>query len=165
MSGQETVIQVVDDEAEKLCRKCGEWWPATTEFFHRSAIGNLRSPCKACIDEKRRELVTKPCCVEGCEQPALPLALCPLLHASNLGGETMRRYMNKRGIRRITPKLPMGAFVEIVPLPIGAGGFDWHRIYIGRTGSVVGNPLLGIYEVQFGESGAGCFRPEALRMV
>lgn len=59
----------------------------------------------------------------------------------------------------------MGAFVEVIPLPVGKGGQDWHFMYIGRTGSVVGNPLFGIFEVQFGEDGAGCFRPESLRLV
>ena len=55
---------------EKQCGKCKEWWPDTNEFFPRSANGILRSPCKACIDEKRRETNTvKPCCVPGCTNP------------------------------------------------------------------------------------------------
>ncbi len=63
------VTRIVDGEVEKFCHKCSEWWPATDEYFYRSTCKNLRSPCKACIDEKRRELASKPCCVPGCNQP------------------------------------------------------------------------------------------------
>jgi len=62
---------------EKLCRKCGECWPATPEFFFAKldSLGyrRLSSPCKACIMEKRRETNrTKVCCVEGCNNPRHP---------------------------------------------------------------------------------------------
>lgn len=63
---------VIGDTPEKLCHKCGEHWPATDEFFYRSTRNrsNFRSPCKACIDEKRRETgAVKPCCIPGCNKP------------------------------------------------------------------------------------------------
>lgn len=60
-----------EGELEKFCRQCQEWWPATDEFFYRSArSGNFRSPCKACIaDHRRKTWKEKPCCVPGCNQP------------------------------------------------------------------------------------------------
>lgn len=55
---------------EKFCNQCQEWWPATDEFFFKSSKGYLRSPCKACIDDKRRKTnALKPCCVPGCNNP------------------------------------------------------------------------------------------------
>ncbi len=61
---------VEEDEPVKLCRQCGEWWPSTDEFFHRSTQGTFRSPCKACIQERRYETNTRQtCCVPGCNQP------------------------------------------------------------------------------------------------
>lgn len=55
---------------EKLCLKCGEWWPETSEFFYSSPKGRLRSPCKACVEERRAETnAVKPCCVPGCTEP------------------------------------------------------------------------------------------------
>lgn len=38
---------------EKLCRKCGECWPADTEFFFRQAScpDGLGTMCKACYAE------------------------------------------------------------------------------------------------------------------
>lgn len=58
------------DVPEKLCHKCGEYWPATEEFFYRSVEGYLRSPCKACTDDHRRTVTAlKPCCVPGCTNP------------------------------------------------------------------------------------------------
>lgn len=58
-------------EAEKLCHKCGECWPATDEFFSRdSGTGNLKSPCKACqMDQWHAHNATAPCSVEGCNEP------------------------------------------------------------------------------------------------
>lgn len=54
---------------EKQCGKCGEWLPATQEFFYCSR-GSLRSPCKACIAEQRQETNRDAiCCVPGCNQP------------------------------------------------------------------------------------------------
>lgn len=55
---------------EKLCRVCGEWWPATTEFFYIQHGKYLTSPCKACQAEQReRDNAGKPCAVPGCNQP------------------------------------------------------------------------------------------------
>lgn len=41
------------DDDEKLCRKCGEWWPADREFFYvdASAPDGLFYCCKACYHE------------------------------------------------------------------------------------------------------------------
>ena len=64
------LIKVIDGERCRFCRKCGEWWPDTEEFFYRSVRGGLRSPCKACIAEKKQQTnATKPCCVPGCNNP------------------------------------------------------------------------------------------------
>lgn len=61
---------ITDDAPEKLCLKCGECWPATEEFFFRAVKGYLRSPCKACIAEKKVATnAVKPCCVPGCTNP------------------------------------------------------------------------------------------------
>lgn len=71
MTGQ-TIRTADDGTIEKLCRKCGEWWPATDEFFFRNPRNkvNFRSPCKACIAEKRQQTnAVKPCCVPGCTNP------------------------------------------------------------------------------------------------
>lgn len=68
-------IRTVDGIRERQCRKCGEWWPDTTEFFYFYDTGHtsLRSPCKACIEEKRYETnQVKPCCVPGCTNPRYP---------------------------------------------------------------------------------------------
>ena len=59
---------------EKYCHKCKDWFPNTDEFFFVQR-GKLRSPCKACIQEKRFTL--KVCCVEGCNQPRKMLACRP----------------------------------------------------------------------------------------
>ena len=40
---------------EKQCSRCGEWWPADTEFFYRNGAG-LHSYCKACVLERCYEL-------------------------------------------------------------------------------------------------------------
>lgn len=54
---------------EKKCRKCGEWLPATDEFFFRYK-GKLGSPCKACQGEQRRERNQQmTCCIAGCNNP------------------------------------------------------------------------------------------------
>lgn len=64
-------LRIIDGETEKLCLKCGEWWPATTEFFYRAHKGGyLRSPCKACISEQKQLTnQSRPCCVPGCSNP------------------------------------------------------------------------------------------------
>lgn len=38
---------------ERRCSKCGEYWPADDEFFHRCRTG-LASACKACTAESRK---------------------------------------------------------------------------------------------------------------
>ncbi|MAS33532.1 MAG: hypothetical protein CL610_05970 [Anaerolineaceae bacterium] len=55
----------------KRCSKCGEQWPATTEFFYFDRqYDTLRNPCIACVEEKRKETnATTPCCVAGCDKP------------------------------------------------------------------------------------------------
>jgi hypothetical protein len=39
---------------EKLCPKCGEWWPADAEFFYQNH-GRLHSWCKACMEAWKRD--------------------------------------------------------------------------------------------------------------
>jgi len=43
----------MNDEDEKRCRKCGESFPATPEFFYRQARekDGLRAICKGCYSE------------------------------------------------------------------------------------------------------------------
>lgn len=38
------------DAIERLCSRCGEWWPADTEFFVLSpgTAGGLATACRAC---------------------------------------------------------------------------------------------------------------------
>ena len=64
-------IRMVDGERYRVCGKCGESLPDTEEFFYWNEKHDaLRSPCKACIQEKRYETnVAKPCCVPGCTNP------------------------------------------------------------------------------------------------
>lgn len=71
----------------------------------------------------------------------------------------------KKAGRKIRVKMPMGAFVEVVSLPIGQGGYDWHFMFIGRTGSIADEPQPGLYFVVFNEGSGGHFRPECLRLV
>lgn len=61
----------IPETETKLCRRCGEHWPATDEFFYRSAdTRRLRSPCRCCIDEKRAKTnLVKPCAHPGCNKP------------------------------------------------------------------------------------------------
>ena len=46
-----------DGSVEKFCRRCGDWWPATTEFFYHNAGKEppLMSWCKSCIVDWQRE--------------------------------------------------------------------------------------------------------------
>lgn len=46
-------LMTIADVPEKLCRKCGDTWPADTEFFYRQAAKSdgLGSVCKACYSE------------------------------------------------------------------------------------------------------------------
>lgn len=45
------------DTPERDCTRCGESWPATTEFFSRSPhhSSGFHSWCKACQTERKRE--------------------------------------------------------------------------------------------------------------
>lgn len=48
-----------DGETEKLCIRCGEWWPADKEFFYLAKYhghDGLSYWCKACYLERRKEL-------------------------------------------------------------------------------------------------------------
>lgn len=62
---------MIDGERHRRCGQCGDWWPDTAEFFHRNKKGDgFRSPCKACIQERRyatNKVAT--CCVPGCHNP------------------------------------------------------------------------------------------------
>lgn len=63
------VLRIEADIEMKLCRKCGEYWPADEEFFTLSSkTGKVQSPCKACIDESRQRFFEdKPLCTfPGC---------------------------------------------------------------------------------------------------
>lgn len=41
---------------EKLCCACDEYWPANEEFFYKRGDVGLHSYCKACYQERRKEL-------------------------------------------------------------------------------------------------------------
>lgn len=41
---------------EILCARCGDYWPATTEFYYRCGSKGWHSYCKACYQERRTEL-------------------------------------------------------------------------------------------------------------
>lgn len=43
----------------KVCTKCGESKPATTEFFHRKR-NSIRADCKACASDYARTRSAKP---------------------------------------------------------------------------------------------------------
>jgi hypothetical protein len=48
----------VNDEREKKCTRCGEYWPADEEFFrmlHRYGSHSLASWCRACETEQKAE--------------------------------------------------------------------------------------------------------------
>lgn len=81
---------LIDDAPEKLCHKCGEYWPATGEFFYRLRGQWYHSPCKACQEEQRqaRSAVT-PCCVPGCTNPR---------HRSRSGRYASRCYEHRQYI-------------------------------------------------------------------
>lgn len=51
------MLSYVEDyeQIEKRCSKCGDWWPADLEFFHRSNGNGLNSWCKACCSERKAE--------------------------------------------------------------------------------------------------------------
>ncbi len=46
-----------DTTPTKMCKKCGETFPATLDHFHRQKRGKygLRSQCKECIAERSRQ--------------------------------------------------------------------------------------------------------------
>lgn len=51
----ELSTRTTDDGREKLCPKCGEWWPHDeTCFGWIPALGHYRSWCRACEAEKTR---------------------------------------------------------------------------------------------------------------
>lgn len=66
-------------DLEKICHKCNEWWPATTEFFHtHGKQRRLHSPCKACIRETRiRNNRTRSCIEAGCNALRHPKGVYP----------------------------------------------------------------------------------------
>jgi hypothetical protein len=43
------------DQLNKKCKKCNEFWPATSEFFrrHKTSPDGLFTQCKACESERR----------------------------------------------------------------------------------------------------------------
>ena len=58
-----------EEDGNKLCHKCGEYWPPAEEFFYIKG-GHASSPCKACISEQRKITnLTKSCCVPSCDEP------------------------------------------------------------------------------------------------
>lgn len=70
MMGQ-SWIRMIDGERHRVCGKCGECLPDTEEFYYyNEKRDGFRSPCKACIQEKRYATnVAKTCCVPGCTNP------------------------------------------------------------------------------------------------
>lgn len=48
-------MRVVENELEKYCPDCSDFFPATTEFFYatKNSPDGLFSNCKACYIEKR----------------------------------------------------------------------------------------------------------------
>lgn len=47
---------------QKRCTKCGEYWPADTEFFYRgNGKDGLHTWCKACVNDEtyRRRMADK----------------------------------------------------------------------------------------------------------
>ena len=46
-------LRTTDDEREKLCTRCDEWWPADEEFFFSDpkGVAGLFYCCKACYRE------------------------------------------------------------------------------------------------------------------
>jgi hypothetical protein len=68
------MIRTVDGLTEKLCKKCGAWWPLTREYFYgrynAHGVYTLYSPCRDCVEEHKVEsFETKPCCIPGCNNP------------------------------------------------------------------------------------------------
>lgn len=51
------VLKIIDGELHKYCSKCKDWWPATPEFYYKSAKmqGGLHNWCRACIHDRRVE--------------------------------------------------------------------------------------------------------------
>jgi hypothetical protein len=43
------------EEPEKTCTRCGDDWPADTEFFRRLSSGRLAPWCRACEAEQKAE--------------------------------------------------------------------------------------------------------------
>jgi hypothetical protein len=53
MSHHHPKLRVVEDQQEKFCTRCDEWWPADKEFFYAdlSDATGLFYCCKACYQE------------------------------------------------------------------------------------------------------------------
>lgn len=66
-----TVLVVEPREPRiRRCRKCGEDWPETAEFFYCGSDGHFHSPCIACIQEQKQEMhATRACAYPGCTNP------------------------------------------------------------------------------------------------
>ncbi|GAB4528538.1 MAG: hypothetical protein OHK0046_47460 [Anaerolineae bacterium] len=90
---------------EKFCRTCGEWWPATTEFFYWNHQHNtFRACCKACVAENGLRNLARRCNVSGCDQPRHPsgrFALCTE-HKREKERERRLRYLQRRKERKET---------------------------------------------------------------
>lgn len=39
---------------ERLCRRCGEWWPVDASFWYFDRKGNVMGRCRACWSERNR---------------------------------------------------------------------------------------------------------------
>ncbi|HBN61422.1 MAG TPA: hypothetical protein DD442_15595 [Halomonas sp.] len=48
--GKRSQITMTDIGPEKLCTKCGEWWPDDSEFYYLTN-GLTIQPCKACYEQ------------------------------------------------------------------------------------------------------------------
>lgn len=53
MSRHTSKLRMIEDQREKLCVRCAEWWPADKEFFYSdpSDATGLFYCCKACYQE------------------------------------------------------------------------------------------------------------------
>lgn len=96
------------DEPKKLCRKRGETWPATTEFFYRdSKTGNYISPCKACQYEKRAESnAVTPCAVPGCDEPRHHWRASYCYEHRYHAQQKARKLGSVQGVTELPPHIP-----------------------------------------------------------
>lgn len=49
-TNQPAPLAMTEIGPQRMCRKCGDWWPDDAEFFFLSK-GKPRQPCKACYAE------------------------------------------------------------------------------------------------------------------